>query len=154
MTNISINCTQLMGYIVDIPRVRRTQDGRVTVKLTISTLSISPDEETGRIDWHKVVICNQRLAKFAEQHLYKGSHVFIEGKLQTRQWQSKEGQVRRLTEVVLNGYDGKLFLVGDESGDHEEPPEDGGDGAIDGYQRFAEMDEESFLMADPFIATT
>ena len=144
MTPASVNCAQLIGSIMNISKIHHTKDGKMTVRLTIATLSTSPDEETGSIERHKVVIFNQRLAKFAEQHLYKGDHVFIEGNLQTRQWKDKKGQLRRLTEVIVSGHNGKLFLICDESGDYEGLLEDGGYGVIDSHRCFAEMDEEDF----------
>ena len=66
------------------------------------------DKNTGerreKTEWHRVVIFNEGLAKIVEQYLKKGSKVYLEGALQTRKWQDKDGQDRYSTEVVLQGF--------------------------------------------------
>src|SRR5712671_7154575 len=73
------------------------------------------DKATGerreRTEWHTVVIFNENLAKVAEQYLKKGSKVYVEGQLQTRKWQDKQGQDRYSTEVVLQGFNSQLVLL-------------------------------------------
>ncbi|WP_345117726.1 single-stranded DNA-binding protein, partial [Bartonella jaculi] len=62
-------------------------------------------------EWHSVVVFNPHLAKIALQYLGKGSKVYIEGKLQTRKWQDKNGIDRFTTEIVLLQYKGELHLL-------------------------------------------
>jgi single-strand DNA-binding protein len=58
-----------------------------------------------------VVIFNDRLAEVAEQYLHKGSKVYVEGQLQTRKWQDKEGLERYTTEIVLGRFRGELTML-------------------------------------------
>ena len=69
------------------------------------------------------MIWNEGLCKIAEQYLAKGSKVYIEGALQTRKWQDKDGQDKYSTEVVLNGYGGSLTML-DKPGDRSEESND------------------------------
>jgi single-strand DNA-binding protein len=66
-----------------------------------------------------VVIFNENIAKVAEQYLRKGSMLFVSGKLQTREWQDKEGQKRYSTEIVLQRFRGELTLL-DSKGDRDD----------------------------------
>jgi single-strand DNA-binding protein len=63
-----------------------------------------------------VVIFNEGLCKIAEQYLKKGSKVYLEGALQTRKWQDKDGQDRYSTEVVLQGFNSQLTMLDGRSG--------------------------------------
>ena len=90
------------------------------------------DKNTGerreKTEWHRVVIFSEGLAKIAEQYLKKGSKVYLEGALQTRKWQDKDGQDRYSTEVVLQGFNSALTMLdragggaGSDSGDFGSP---------------------------------
>ncbi len=75
--------------------------GRPIVDMRLATSDSWRDKATGerreRTEWHTMVIFNENLAKVAEQYLKKGSKVYIEGQLQTRKWQDKQGQDRYST---------------------------------------------------------
>ncbi|MBX6329694.1 MAG: single-stranded DNA-binding protein [Pseudolabrys sp.] len=111
----TVNKVILVGNLGADPEVRRTQDGRPIVTLRVATSEIWRDKATGerreRTEWHRVVIFNENLAKVAEQYLKKGSKVYLEGSLQTRKWQDKDGQDRYSTEVVLQGFNSQLALL-------------------------------------------
>ena len=98
------------------PEIRRTQDGRPIANLRIATSESWRDRSTGerkeKTEWHRVVIFNEGLCKVAEQYLKKGSKVYIEGQLQTRKWQDQSGQDRYSTEVVLQGFNSTLTMLG------------------------------------------
>ena len=66
-------------------------------------------EQKEQVEWHRVVIFG-RLAEIAEQYLKKGSKIFVEGKLQTRDWEDKDGNKRYTTEVVADLYGGVQIL--------------------------------------------
>ena len=95
--------------------MRRTQDGRPIVNLRVATSDTWRDKATGerkeKTEWHRVVIFSEGLAKVAEQYLKKGAKVYIEGALQTRKWQDKDGQDRYSTEVVLQGFNSTLTML-------------------------------------------
>jgi single-strand DNA-binding protein len=111
----SVNKVILVGNLGADPEVRRTQDGRPIVNLRIATSETWRDKATGerkeKTEWHRVVIFSEGLAKVAEQYLKKGSKVYLEGALQTRKWQDKDGQDRYSTEVVLQGFNSTLTML-------------------------------------------
>jgi single-strand DNA-binding protein len=111
----SVNKVILIGNLGADPEVRRTQDGRPIVNLRVATSDTWRDKTTGerreKTEWHRVVIFSEGLAKIAEQYLKKGSKVYLEGALQTRKWQDKDGQDRYSTEVVLQGFNSALTML-------------------------------------------
>ncbi len=111
----SVNKVILVGNLGADPEVRRTQDGRPIVNLRVATSESWRDKNSGerreKTEWHRVVIFSEGLAKIAEQYLKKGSKVYLEGALQTRKWQDKEGQDRYSTEVVLQGFNSALTML-------------------------------------------
>lgn len=120
-----LNKVQLIGRLGRSPEVRNTQDGKKVGTLSIATSETWMDKTTHerqkKTEWHKVVIFNERLCDIAEQYLKKGSHVYLEGQLQTRKWTDKEGKERSTTEVVLQKYKGEITML-----DGKEPNEGGG----------------------------
>mgnify|MGYP001766881402 CR=1 FL=1 len=111
----SVNKVILVGNLGADPEVRRTQDGRPIVNLRLATTDSWRDRTSGerreRTEWHRVVIFNEGLAKVAEQYLKKGSKVYVEGQLQTREWEDQQGQKRFSTEVVLQGFNSQLTML-------------------------------------------
>ena len=116
----SINKVILVGNLGADPEVRRMQDNRPVVNLSIATSESWKDKATGerreKTEWHRVVIFNEGLCRIAEQYLRKGSKVYLEGSLQTRKWQDKQGQDRYTTEIVLQGFNGNLTMLDGRSG--------------------------------------
>ena len=102
----SINKVILVGNLGKDPEIRRTQDGRPIANFTVATSESWRDKATGerkeKTEWHRVVIFNEGLCRIAEQYLKKGSKVYLEGSLQTRKWQDKDGQDKYSTEIVAN----------------------------------------------------
>ncbi len=100
-----INKVILIGNLGRDPETRYTQGGSAVTNLRIATAESWKDRQTGeqqeRTEWHSVV-CFARLGEIAGEYLRKGSKVYIEGRLQTRKWQDKEGQDRYTTEIVAN----------------------------------------------------
>lgn len=111
----SVNKVILIGNLGADPEIRRTQDGRPIANLRVATSESWRDKATGerkeKTEWHRVVIFNEGLCKIVEQYLKKGSKVYLEGALQTRKWQDKEGQDRYSTEVVLQGFNSSLTML-------------------------------------------
>ena len=98
-----INKVILVGNLGRDPEMRFTQDGRGVANLRIATSERWTDRNTNerqeRTEWHTVV-CFARLAEICSEYLHKGSRVYIEGRLQTRQWEDRDGNQRYTTEVV------------------------------------------------------
>lgn len=111
-----LNQVQLIGRLGADPEIRRTQDGRPIANLSVATSERwrdkNTDDQRERTEWHRVVIFNEGLCKIAEQYLSKGKQVFIQGALQTRKWQDQSGQDRYSTEVVLQGFNARIQLLG------------------------------------------
>jgi single-strand DNA-binding protein len=111
----SVNKVILVGNLGADPDIRRTQDGRPIANLSIATSETWRDKNTGerkeKTEWHRVVIFNEGLCKVAEQYLKKGAKVYIEGALQTRKWQDKDGKDKYSTEVVLQGFNSTLTML-------------------------------------------
>jgi single-strand DNA-binding protein len=111
----SVNKVILIGNLGADPEIRRTQDGRPIANLRIATSESWRDKNTGerreKTEWHRVVIFNEGLCRVVEQYLKKGAKVYLEGALQTRKWQDKDGQDRYSTEVVLQGFNSQLTML-------------------------------------------
>src|SRR5918992_6215788 len=111
----SVNKVILVGNLGRDPEIRRTQDGRPIAQLSVATSENWRDKATGerkeKTEWHRVVIFSEGLAKVAEQYLKKGSKVYLEGQLQTRKWQDKDGNEKYTTEVVLQGLNSTLTML-------------------------------------------
>lgn len=120
----SVNKVILIGNLGKNPEVRHTQDGRPICNLSVATTEVWRDKQTGerreRTEWHWVAIYNEPLAKIAELYLKKGHRVYLEGQLQTRKWQDKDGQDRFTTEVVLQNFRGDMMLLTPRSKDDAE----------------------------------
>jgi len=111
----SVNKVILVGNLGRDPETRRLSSGDPVVNLRIATSESWRDRQSGerreRTEWHSVVIFNENLCKVAEQYLRKGAKVYIEGSLQTRDWEDQSGQKRYTTEVVLQKFRGELQML-------------------------------------------
>lgn len=111
----SVNKVILVGNLGKDPEIRRTQDGKPIANLTVATSESWRDKSSGerkeKTEWHRVVIFSEGLCKIAEQYLKKGSKVYLEGSLQTRKWQDKDGADKYSTEVVLQAFGGTLTML-------------------------------------------
>ena len=126
----SVNKVILIGNVCADVEVRRTQSGSPIANLSIATNETWRDKNSGerkeKAEFHRVVIFNEGLCKVAESYLKKGSKVYIEGSLQTRKWQDKDGQDRYSTEIVLQGFNSTLTMLdgpGDKSKDNHRADE-------------------------------
>ena len=99
----SVNKALIIGNLGQDPEIKYTQSGSPVANLSVATSERWKDKNTGeqkeQTEWHRVVVFG-RLAEIAEQYLKKGSKVFIEGKIQTRDWEDAEGNKKYTTEVV------------------------------------------------------
>lgn len=111
----SLNRVDLIGNLGADPESRSFANGGEVVNLRIATSETWKDKATGerkeKTEWHSVAIFGEGLCRVAKQYLHKGSKVFISGKLQTRKWQDQSGNDRYSTEVVLDGFGGKLTML-------------------------------------------
>jgi single-strand DNA-binding protein len=100
-----VNKVILVGNLGRDPEVRYSPNGQAVANITLATSESWKDKNTGdkqeRTEWHRVVFFG-RLAEIAGEYLKKGMQVYVEGRLQTRKWQDKEGQDRYTTEIVAS----------------------------------------------------
>jgi single-strand DNA-binding protein len=102
---MSVNKAILVGRLGRDPETRFTSGGQAVCNFTMATDETYKDrngERQKRTEWHRIVLWG-KLAELAQQYLKKGSLVFIEGRIQTRQWDDREGQKRNTTEIVGTG---------------------------------------------------
>ena len=100
-----INKATLIGNLGADPEIRYTANDKAVANIRLATAESWRDRESGeqqeRTEWHRVVFFG-RLAEIAEQYLRKGSQVYVEGRIQTRKWQDRDGNDRYTTEIVGN----------------------------------------------------
>ena len=111
----SLNKVMLIGRLGQDPEVRNTQDGRSLCTFSIATSESWNDKNTGekreKTEWHRVVVFNEGLVNIIQQYVKKGSNVFIEGQLQTRKWEDKDGIEKYTTEIVLQGFNSTFKML-------------------------------------------
>ena len=101
---MSVNKVILVGRLGKDPETRYMTNGEAVTNATLATSENWKDksgEKQEKTEWHNLVFY-RRLAEVAGEYLRKGSQVYIEGKIQTRKWQDKEGKDRYTTEIIVN----------------------------------------------------
>ncbi|MGF1758532.1 single-stranded DNA-binding protein [Photobacterium sagamiensis] len=130
MASRGVNKVILVGNLGNDPEIRYMPSGGAVANITIATSESWRDKATGeqreKTEWHRVALFG-KLAEVAGEYLKKGSQVYIEGQLQTRKWQDQSGQDRYTTEVVVQGFNGVMQMLGGRQG--------GGQGAPMGGQQ-------------------
>ena len=116
----SVNKVILIGNLGADPEVRKFQNGGSVCNLRIATTENRKDKNTGerreKTEGHSVAIFSEGLVRVAEQYLRKGSKIYVEGQLETRKWQDKDGNDRYTTEVVLRNFNSSLVMLDGRSG--------------------------------------
>ncbi|OCH20204.1 single-stranded DNA-binding protein [Aliivibrio logei] len=115
MASRGINKVILVGNLGQDPEIRYMPSGGAVANITIATSESWRDKATGeqreKTEWHRVALFG-KLAEVAGEYLRKGSQVYVEGQLQTRKWQDQSGQDRFTTEVVVQGFNGVMQMLG------------------------------------------
>ena len=110
-----VNKVILVGNLGNDPDIRYTAGGAAVANISLATAESWKDKNSGeqqeRTEWHRIVFFG-RLAEIVGEYLRKGSQVYVEGRLQTRKWQDKEGHDRYTTEIVAN----EMQMLGSKSG--------------------------------------
>ena len=119
MASRGVNKVIILGNLGNDPEIRSFPNGGAVANLTIATSESWRDKQTGeqreKTEWHRVAVFG-KLAEIAGEYLRKGSQVYIEGQLQTRKWQDQNGQDRFTTEVVVQGFNGVMQMIGARQG--------------------------------------
>jgi single-strand DNA-binding protein len=98
----SVNKVILIGNLGRDPELRYTQGGKAVANFTIATNEKWKDSDgqaQERVEWHRIITWG-KTAENCSQYLSKGRSVYVEGRLQTREWEDREGQKKRTTEIV------------------------------------------------------
>jgi single-strand DNA-binding protein len=103
----SVNKVILLGHLGRDPETKSFENGGSVCSFTMATTESYWDKEkAARVElpteWHNIRITRPGLIKIAQQYLHKGSQVYLEGSLRTRQYQTKEGETKYFTEVSVN----------------------------------------------------
>ena len=112
----SVNKVIIVGNVGNQPEIRVTQvSGEELATFSLATSERWKDKNTGeqkeKTDWHKVVVFAPGLVRVIKEYVHKGSKLYIEGKLQTREYQDETGIKKYTTEVVLTSYSSTLVLL-------------------------------------------
>jgi single-strand DNA-binding protein len=139
----SVNKVILIGNCTHDPEIRRSQDGKSIANLSLATNETWKDKATGerkeKAEYHRVVSFNENINKVIEQYLKKGSTVYVEGQLQTRKWTDKDGVEKYSTEIVLQGFNGTLTMLGGKADGAKSESE-----TVDQFTRAANQVKQSF----------
>lgn len=116
----SVNLAIVQGALGRDPDIRNTQAGGKIANMSIATSEQWRDRASGerreKTEWVRVVVFNDALVNVIEKYVKKGSTIYVEGKLQTREWSGNDGVKRMSTEVVLTQFNGVLKLMGSPKG--------------------------------------
>ena len=110
-----VNKVILVGNLGKDPEIRYSPNGGAVANITIATSESWKDKVSGekqeKTEWHRVVFFG-RLAEIAGEYLKKGAQIYVEGRLQTRKWQDKEGKDRYTTDIIV----GEMQMLSSKSG--------------------------------------
>ncbi|MCK5534582.1 single-stranded DNA-binding protein [bacterium] len=99
----SVNKVILMGHLGDNPELRYTPAGDAVVSFRIATNRVWKDKEgkqQTKTEWHRIIAW-RKLAEICSEYLKKGSHIYVEGRMETRSWEDGSGNKKYTTEVVI-----------------------------------------------------
>lgn len=120
----SLNKVMLIGNCCADPEVRTLPGGGSVANLRMATSETWRDKNTGekreKTEWHTVTVFNDNLVRLVEQYTRKGSKLYVEGQLQTRKYQAKDGSDRYSTEIVIQGFGGNIVLLGEPAGNRSD----------------------------------
>ena len=116
----SLNKVLLIGRLGNDPEVKQMSNGKNVARLSIATSETWKDKNTGekkeKTEWHRVVIFNEGLVNGVQQYLKKGAQVYIEGQIQTTKYTDNNGQEKYSTQVIPQGYNSTLTMLGSSGG--------------------------------------
>ncbi len=140
----SLNKVQLIGNLGRDPEVRSTANGGLVATLSVATSrkwNSAGGEAQEKTEWHRVVLWNNKgsgLADVAERYLKKGDRVYIDGRIEYRTWEDREGKTRYTTEIIGR----EMMMLSGRGGSSEAGMEPAG--AAVGQPQPAEKGSESF----------
>ena len=118
----------LIGRLGADPEIRDTKTGGRFATFSLATSERWKDksgDQQERTEWNRVVVFQEGLIPVIEQYVTKGSNVFVEGKLQTRKYEDKDGVEKYTTEVVLQGFNSTFTMLDSKSSESGAKPTTG-----------------------------
>ncbi|MDB4023282.1 single-stranded DNA-binding protein [Pelagibacteraceae bacterium] len=116
----SLNKVLLIGRLGADPEIKQTQGGKGFASLSLATSENWKDKNSGekkeKTEWHRVVIFNEGLVNVVKQYLKKGAQIYVEGQLTTNKYTDNNGQEKYSTQIVLQGYNSTLKMLGGATG--------------------------------------
>jgi single-strand DNA-binding protein len=111
----SVNKVILVGNVGSEPEIRSTQIGSEIASFSMATSERWKDKSSGEMkektEWTRIVVFAPGVVNLVKEYVHKGSKLYIEGKIQTREYQDAQGTKKYSTEVVLNQYSSQLVLL-------------------------------------------
>ena len=115
-----MNKATLIGNLGKDPEIRYTPSGTAVANFSIATSESWTDKESGekreRTEWHRIVAWG-KLAEICGEYLHKGKQVYVEGRIQTRDWEDNDGVKRYTTEIIIN----QMLMLGTRSDSDDRP---------------------------------
>ena len=135
----SLNKVQLIGRLGADPEIKQMVNGKSVARLSLATSQTWKDKNTGekkeKTEWHRIVVFNEGLVNVVQQYLKKGAQIYVEGQLTTRKWKDEQsGQDKYSTEIVIQGYNSSLTMLGGNNQASNIPSQDNGKSVEDTSQ--------------------
>jgi single-strand DNA-binding protein len=127
---VSLNKVTLIGNVGKEPEIRLTQEGKEIVTFPLATTENWKDKNSGerreKTEWHRIVVFIPALVNIIKNYINKGTRVYIEGSLQTREWNDQTGIKKYTTEIVLQTYNSTVILLGNKNNNKPTSAQDSG----------------------------
>ena len=125
----SLNKVQLIGRLGADPEIKQMVNGKSVARLSLATSQSWKDKNSGekkeKTEWHRIVVFNEGLVNVVQQYLKKGAQIYVEGQLTTRKWKDEQsGQDKYSTEIVIQGYNSSLTMLGGNNQANNIPSQD------------------------------
>ena len=148
----SVNKVILLGNLGRDPEIRSLQTGNKMATFSLATSKRwkdkSTQEQKDKTSWHNIVIFSEGLVNIVEKYVKKGSKVYLEGELNTRKWQDKNGDDKYTTEVVLQGFNSNLTLLDSRSSSNQSQNTIEDQGSVDEDEKKSITNKESDPLED------
>ena len=135
----SLNKVLLIGRLGADPEIKQMVNGKSVARLSLATSQSWKDKNSGekkeKTEWHRIVVFNEGLVNVVQQYLKKGAQIYVEGQLTTRKWKDEQtGQDKYSTEIVIQGYNSSLTMLGGNNQANNIPSQDNGKSVEDTSQ--------------------
>ena len=120
----SLNKVQLIGNVGADPEIKNLNNGGSLANIRLATSESWRDKRSGerkeKTEWHTVVVFNEHLVELVDKYVSKGDKIYVEGQLQTRKWEDRDGNDRYSTEVVIPNFGGTITLLSSKNSDRDD----------------------------------